>query len=378
MTARTAARPHRRLTVLFVDTGSGWRGGQRQVFWLAQRMARLGHRPILALRPGAPLAVRAAENGLDVVPINPTISEAGPWTVMRLRRVIRRERVDIVHPQTSHAIGLAALAALGTRARMVIARRVTFPLRGNVGTRWKYRRADAVIAVCRAAVPGLIEGGVEPQRVEVIPSGVDLSRRVEPASPEMLAAFGVPAGAPLVVMVAAIAPMKDPLTFVRAVAVARRTVPELHALLVGEGPLRAEVEAAVRELGLEGGFHLTGFRADADAFLAAADVVALSSAAVGEGIAGVLIDAISFGRPVAATRGGGISEVVEDGVSGFLVPVGDSDALGRAIARLAADPALAARMGAAGLARASEFSIERTVERTIAVYERLAPPQGTA
>lgn len=372
MTARATARSPRRLTVLFVDTGTGWRGGQRQVFWLVQRMARLGHRPILALRPGAPLAVRAAEIGLEVVPISPTLSEAGPWTVMRLRRLIGREHVDVVHPQTSHAIGLAALATVGTRARLVIARRVTFPLRGNVGTRWKYGRADAVIAVCRAAVPGLLEGGVDPERVEVIPSGVDLSRRVTPASRETLATFGVPEGAPLVVMVAAIAPMKDPLTFVRALAAARRSVPALHALLVGDGPLRSEVEAAVRELGLEGAFHLTGFRSDADAFLAAADVVALSSAAVGEGIAGVLIDAISFGKPVAATRGGGIPEVVEDGVSGFLVPVGDAEALGAAIARLAGDRELAARMGAAGLARAPEFSIERTVERTLAVYERLA------
>jgi glycosyltransferase involved in cell wall biosynthesis len=277
-----------------------------------------------------------------------------------------------VHPQTSHAIGLAALATVGSRARLVIARRVTFPLRANVGTRWKYRRADAVIAVCRAAVPGLVERGVEPSRVAVIPSGVDLARRIVPASPETLAGFGVPLGAPLVVMVAAIAPMKDPLTFVRAVAAARRDVPALHALLVGEGPMRGAVEALSRELGIVDALHLTGFRPDADAFLAAADVVALSSAAVGEGIAGVLIDAISLGKPVAATRAGGIPEVVEDGVSGVLVPVGDGEALGRAIARLVTDRALAARMGAAGLARAPDFSIETTVARTIEVYERLA------
>ena len=131
------------------------------------------------------------------------------------------------------------------------------------------------------------------------------------------------------------------------------------------------METLLRELGLEAAFHLSGFRADADSLMRAADAVALSSDGSAEGIGGVVIDAISFGKPVAATAAGGVPEVIENERTGLLVPVGDAEALGMAIARLFADPALAARLAAAGLARAPDFSIERTVDGTMAVYQRL-------
>jgi glycosyltransferase involved in cell wall biosynthesis len=322
----------------------------------------------VAARPGEPLATRLAARGVPVIPLAP-LSEVDPRAVARLRGVIRREGVQIVHAHTGHAVSLAALATLRSPARVVVTRRVDFPLRRSWGTRWKYGRADAVIGVCRTAAESVRRLGIDPARVHVVHSGVDLGRRIEPAGREALEALGVPAGAPLVVQVAALVDHKDPLTFVRAMAVARERVPAAHALLVGEGGMRPAVEAELDALGLRGVVHLTGYRTDADALIAAADVVTLSSTA--EGIAGVLIDAISLGKPVAATRTGGVPEVIVDRECGLLVPVGDAKALGEAIARLLTDRALARRLGEAGLARAPEFSIERTVERTIAVYRRL-------
>jgi glycosyltransferase involved in cell wall biosynthesis len=288
-----------------------------------------------------------------------------------LHRCIRRERVQIVHAHSGHALALGALAAMGTSAKLIFARRVISPLRPNGASRWEYHRADHAIAVSHAAVRGLVEAGMDPARVDVVHSGVDLTRTVAPASPDALAALGIPAGAPLVVMVAAITSMKDPLNFVRAVAVARASVPRMHALLVGDGALRPQVESLVRELALGDVFHLSGFRSDADSLMKAGDVVALSSNAQAEALGTVLLDALAFGKPVAATTAGGIPEVIEHGKQGLLSPIGDSDALGAAIARLLGDRELAARMGAAALERAPEFSVERTVERTIAVYEKV-------
>jgi glycosyltransferase involved in cell wall biosynthesis len=178
----------------------------------------------------------------------------------------------------------------------------------------------------------------------------------------------VPDRAPLVVMVGALTCVTDPSTFVRAVAVATRRVPELRALLVGEGHLRATVEAEVRALELDRSFRLTGFREDHDSFIAAGDVAALSSTL--EGTPGVLLDALALGRPIAATAAGGVAEIVQDGVSGLLTPVGDPELLGGSIARILLDPALAARMSTAARARAQHFSIDETVDRTIAAYER--------
>ena len=356
------------LHVLHIDTEHGWRGGERQALWLAGELARRGHRSVVAARAGEPLARRAEEAGLDVAFCSP-LGELDPRAALQLRGVIRREQIDVVHAHTAHAVAAGALATIGTRTPMVVARRVDFPLRANVGTRWKYGRAAAIIAVSQAVRRVLVEGGINPSLVTVVPDGVDVHRDVSPASAETLVELGVQPQTPLVVQVAQLVGHKDPINFVRAVAHARRIVPNLQALLVGEGSLRGEVEREIHTLMLDGVIHLAGYRTDADALLAAADVVALSSRE--EGMGSVLLDALAFGRPVAATRAGGIPEVIVDGDCGLLADTRDPEGLGAAIARLITDSELAARLTSRARARADEFSVERMTDRTIEVYERV-------
>jgi glycosyltransferase involved in cell wall biosynthesis len=205
--------------------------------------------------------------------------------------------------------------------------------------------------------------------VTVVPDGVDIHRAPAPASKETLLSLGVQPAAPLVVQVAQLVGHKDPINFVRAVAHARRIVPELQALLVGDGPLHGDVAREIHTLMLDGAIHLAGYRLDADGLLAAADVVALSSRE--EGMGSVLLDALAFGRPVAATRAGGIPEVIVDGECGLLADIRDPEGLGAAIARLITDRQLAARLASRAGARAKDFSVERMTDRTIEVYERV-------
>jgi glycosyltransferase involved in cell wall biosynthesis len=273
-------------------------------------------------------------------------------------------------------MGLAALASLGTRAKIVFARRVTTPLRKNRPTRWKYARAARLISVSRAGVDGLLRAGVKPDRVRVVPSGVPLAKPAAPATTELLASFGVPPGAPLAVLVASLSAAKDPLTFVHAIDIARREVPALHALIVGDGPLRDALAAKIGALGLEGFVHLTGFRSDPESIEAAASVVVLTSKSL-EGTPGVLLDALALGKPIVTTNVGGVPEVIEDGVSGLIVGIGDANALGSAIARVLLDPALAARLSAGARERAPMFSIENTVDRTMDVYRELLAERVT-
>lgn len=358
------------LVVLYVDINTEWRGGQRQLLWMGEGLRRHGGRPLFALRTGVPLAERARAVGIEVIAIDPLIAEWGPWTVLRLRRVIRRERVAIVHAQSGHTMALAALASLGTPARVVFARRVTTPLRRNRPSRWKYARAKRLISVSRAGVDGLLRVGVDPARIRVVPSGVPLANPAAPATPELLASLGVANGAPLAVMVGSLSAAKDPSTFLRAIAVARRDVPSLHALLVGDGPLRDALREEIHTLGLDEVVHLTGFRTDPESLEAAASVVVLTSRSL-EGTPGVLLDALVLGKPIVATNVGGVPEVIEDGISGLIAPIGDADAIGAAIARVLLDAALAVRLRAGARERAPMFSIERTVSRTMEIYREL-------
>jgi glycosyltransferase involved in cell wall biosynthesis len=137
--------------------------------------------------------------------------------------------------------------------------------------------------------------------------------------------------------------------------------------MVGEGPLRQVALEAATQLGLERVVMLTGFRRDSDELLAAARVATLSSAE--EGMGSVLLDAMAFGVPIAATRAGGIPEVVVDGETGLLSPPGDARALAEHVVRLLSDRELAASLVTRARERVKEFSVERMVERTLEVYE---------
>jgi glycosyltransferase involved in cell wall biosynthesis len=353
-------------TILHIDTERGWRGGERQVLWLAESLIRSGNKCIIAARPDGPLATRAAERGLHVFPCSP-LAEFDPITALRLRRLIKREGIQIVHAHTAHAAALAVTCA--GDAETVITRRVDFRIGRGWFSQLKYRRAAAVIAISDAVSRVLVAGGVDESKIEIIPSGIDLHRTVQPADRQTLQSLGIPENAPLVVMIAALVNHKDPLTFVSAMKDVVAAVPRAHAMIVGEGPLRPAVEQSISELGLTGRIHLAGFREDADSILAAADAVALSSRE--EGLGTVLIDALWMGKPIAATRAGGIPEIIQHGSSGLLASVENAAELGDAISRLLTDEVLRSRLALGGRARAAMFSVERTAARTSMVYDRV-------
>jgi len=310
--------------------------------------------------------LRAIELGLRVLPCSPRW-EFDPVAASMLSRFIRREGIQVVHAHTAHAASIALLCA--GDAQTVITRRVDFRVGRDWVSKLKYRRASAVIAISDAVADALVASGIDSRQIEIIPSGIDLTRCVPTADNRTLRLLGVPENAPLVVMVAALVRHKDPLTFVRAMKSVVSAIPDAHALMIGDGPLRPDVERAIAQSGLGGNVHLAGYRNDADTLLTAADVVALSSRE--EGLGTVLIDALWMGKPVAATRAGGIPEIVEDGSCGLLSPPEDGPALGSTISRLLMDGALRTRFSIAGRVRASAFSVERTASRTALVYERV-------
>ncbi len=355
--------------VVHVDTERTWGGGQRQLVALAVGMRRRGIPSWVAARPRTQLATALASEGVSVLGLSPAF-EWDPLAAARLRGLLRRVRADVVHAHAAHAVATAAWASVGTGARLLVSRRVALPLRGNPLSRWKYARSARFIAVSERVRGALCARGVEPERVSVVRSGVDLRARVSKAGADTLRSLGVRPGEALVVMVSSlIPPHKDPETFLEALAAAREAGVAFRALLVGDGPLAGRAARLRRRLGLESVVRLTGFRCDAVELLAAADVAVLSSR--DEGLGTTLLDAMAAGVPVVATAAGGVREVVQDGVDGLLVPVGDGRALGAAIARVLRAPDLRASMVAAARRRVEQFSVEHTVDGTLEVYRSL-------
>jgi glycosyltransferase involved in cell wall biosynthesis len=168
--------------------------------------------------------------------------------------------------------------------------------------------------------------------------------------------------------VAALAPHKGQRHLIDAMRGVVRELPDARLLIIGDGELRDALQERIAALGLERHVTLTGFRHDALGVVRSVDLCVMSS--VTEGLGSAILEAMACERAVVGTRAGGIPEVIEDAVTGLLVPPRDHDAMADAIVALLRDPERRTRMGAAGRARVvSAFSVDALVQRTIRVYE---------
>lgn len=362
------------IRVLHVDSERSWRGGERQVLELMRRQRRRGDEPHLAAPPDGALTARAIEEGFPAH----GVAMRGTWdagAVLALAGLHRRLRPDVVHWHAARAHALGALAALlAPGPRRVLSRRVDFPVRRTPGSRLLYALPiDAIAAISNGVRDALVRSGVDPARIRVVPSGVDLAPFEAPFDrARARERHGIEPGDVIALNVAALAPHKSQTTLLRAAAVARERAPALRVWIVGEGALRGALEAEHRALGLGDTVRFLGFREDVVELLRAADLFVISSYL--EGLGTSILDAMAAGLPVVGTRVGGIPEAVRDGETGLLVRPRDPGALADALVALAHDPARRAAMGARGREEARGHSAERTEELTRALYESLIRP----
>ena len=357
------------MRVVHVDSASGWRGGQNQVLLTAQGMAARGHAVVLACQRGGMLEARAREAGLDVRPLS-FRGDLWPGAAWGLASLLRGFRADVAQLHDPHAVSAGVLAhALGVRTKLVATRRVDFHMRSWLSRR-KYRMAAPVITVSQAIARVLEADGFFPRDVRVVYEGVP-DRSPQPGGREALRDLGVPDDALVVGNVAALTDHKDHETLLAAAVGVVARVPSARFVIVGDGELRAPLEARAQALGLRDRCVFAGFRTDLDRLIPAFDVFCLSSRM--EGLGTSLLDAMAFGRPVVATRAGGIPEAVADGVTGRVVPPRDASGLADALAGVLRDGPTRAALGAAGRQRFLErFTAERMVEGTLAVLQEVA------
>ncbi len=299
-------------------------------------------------------------------------------TVRRLRRWLGEERIDVLHAHDIYSNILGALTVTrGGPTRLIVSRRwglTHYPAHFRLANRFAYHRADAVLANSEGVAASLRqEEGVPDGRIVVVPNFADAAvfgpeRPGERAALRL--ALGVPEPALVIGTVANLRPVKDQATLLRAVAALPVGAQPVHAVLIGEGPNRSGLEALARQLGIAGRVHLVGAILDASRHHRAFDISVLSS--VSEGFPNTLVEAMAAGRPVVATRVGGVPDAVREGETGFLVAAGDHVGFAARLERLIADPALRARMGRAGHALAtSQFHERAVMPRLEALYRRL-------
>jgi glycosyltransferase involved in cell wall biosynthesis len=223
---------------------------------------------------------------------------------------------------------------------------------------------DAVIAVSEAQLPLLRRLGYRSDAIRIVPNGVEVTVVTRPPR-EVREALGIGPSELLALLVATLRPEKRGELFAAAVRRAHAADPRVRGVIAGGG---SEFERVRAFAGDDGVVQVLGPRDDVPDLMGAADVVCLVSDA--EGVPMVLLEAMAVGRPVVATRVGGVSEAVEPEETGLLVPPKDEAALAAALLRLAANPGLRRRLGENGRQRHREcFGIDRMVEEYAQVFE---------
>ncbi len=358
------------LKTLHVDSEKLWGGGQRQVVGLMTYLRDWGHEVKIVCRPSSKLEQWARSNGVESISVDMK-STLSLSSVLALKSVFEREMPDIIHLHASraHVLGSAAAKLSGARA-VVATRRMDDPIKmlwPNTSAYGKW--TTALVAISSAVRDVMIDCGVDPAKIRLIPSGTDVDRFENAQSDETLRSrLGIDASLPLVCAAATLAERKGIRYLIEAAAILAKTNTPVHLIIGGDGEQRDELECLSRKLGV--GASFVGFYDDLPALLASIDVFVMPSLSEGLGVA--VLEAMAAGKPVVASAVGGLKESVLDGATGFSVPPSDAGAIADAIAKLISDPSMAKTYGLSGRARVREkFSLENMARLNEKLYYEL-------
>jgi glycosyltransferase involved in cell wall biosynthesis len=368
----------RTIQVVHVAGSAEWGGGERYLELFVRHVDRERFTLAVIAPAAGPLCARLEALGVEVhiVDLGALISLRA---IARLTARLRRLAPAIVQSHgarsnfyTRIAARLAGVPAVVSTVHNALGDYPVSPPRFAL-----YRAMDRLTLPLTAYVVCVAAALARdyPGRAVVIHNGIDLDDfdpgAVAGTAAEVRRGLGL-GGGPVVGFVGRLTPQKDPLTFVRVLAALRQARPEIQGLVVGDGPLRPEVEQAARAHGLGSSCRFLGERDDIAALLVAMDVFVLTS--VSEGFPFVVLEAMAMERPVVATGVNGVPEIVEDGVTGRLVPRGDAATLARAALEILDAPEAGRGMGRAGRQRVvARFTAQRMVAEAQALYVRLLP-----
>lgn len=367
------------MSLFQIDAGKEWRRGQRQSLFLAKELKRNRYSFQFVVQPRSPLHQKAVEAGLPVLPLKIS-SEADALSILRLSLAMKRKKCRLVNFHDAHSVAVgSAAASLAKVPLRVISRPVDFPVRKNMLSRRKYtKNVDAIIVISDGVKNVLVKGGIDSQLIRVIPDGIDFSPYEDKTSKDYLRQeLSFAPDEFLVGMVAQLSDDKGLRYLIQTSKLLKEHTPKIKIIIVGEGPLRMEMNKHVKEIQGEDMVlvFFLGFQDDIPQILNSLDVFVLSSDH--EGVGPIILDAMACRLPVVATRVGGIPEVVVHQKTGLLVMPQRPKSLAKAILKMYEDRELAHRLGQKGYDIVyQKLSAEAMALKAIDLYEKLAKKKG--
>jgi glycosyltransferase involved in cell wall biosynthesis len=354
-------------------------GAEKQMVMLAKGLpADRFHVQVATLTRMGPLLSELADAHIHVSAMNKRL-KLDPQALARLVSFLKQNRFDVVQTWIFAANTYGRVAARLARVPIVITTEMAVDLWKGPRERFIDRRTsrwcDRVVGNSHAVVDYYRSLGVPDDRLTMIYSGIAEDEPPLVDSAALRAEFGFAVDAPLVLFAGRLAEQKRIDDLLKALDLLQHVQPDVRTLIAGDGPLRPRLEETAGLYCLEGKVRFLGHRDDVPRLMAAADLVVLASAY--EGLPNLILEAMRFRKPVVATSAPGTTEVVVDGQTGTLVPVGQPQLLARAIRDIVRDPALGRSLGEAGRERVDRvFPSRLMIDRFAQLYEELARQKG--
>lgn len=360
-----------KLTIVHVDCGREWGGGQAQVYMLLDGLRAAGNRNILLCRSGCPLGQRASEEGIASVAKATFGTVTMPRVVGILQRVLEVEQPDLLHLHDSraHSIGALFAARVPDRPKIIVSRRVAFRSQPGTFSKWKYRHgADRYIAISQAAAETILLHGISKDKISVIPSCYavepDMRRK---GTGNFKSGLGLPPDTFLIGTIGSLSRIKGHGILIDALTGLLKDHPEIALVIAGDGPQKGSLKKRIKELNLESRVHLLGFIEDLTPVYSDLDMFVIPSLA--EGLNTSLLQAMAWEIPCVASDVGGVPEAIENQQEGLLVPPDDVEALQSAMRQLLQQPQWADTLAQAAREKATaRFSKSHMVNGTEGVY----------
>ena len=362
-------------TVLHFSSEKGWRGGEQQIAYLINELEKLNVKNFVACRAGSAFEKHCKDNSIEHISL-PFKSSYEIGTALQVKKICKYIGVDILHMHSSrgHTIGVIS-SIFGNKSKLILSRRVDFPVKNNLFSSWKYNypKIEKIICVSdkiRQILTPFIKNN---DKLEVAHSGIDIKRFENKTDHNILhTEYNLENDIKIVANISALAEHKDYFTFIDTVEEFKtiNTKHKVKFFIIGEGELREKIETYISQKGLSNDIILTGFRKDIPKILPELDVFLMTSKE--EGLGTTVLDAFANNIPVVATAGGGIPEMVINEKTGLLYPIKDAKGLAQGLDRVLNDSLLKEKLTTGAYSRLLEnFTKEQTARKTYDIYHEV-------
>ena len=353
--------------ILHIATALSWRGGEQQAAYLLEELAEEID-AVMLCSTGSKMAEFCEAKGFHYVTQKKKSSLDLAYS-KKIKTLCVERKIDLIHVHDAHAHTFSILAAsiFGNKTPIILSRRVDFPIKENLFSKFKYNHSSIKKIICVSdTIKRITAVGIkDPSKLATVYSGIDLEK-FKPASGKLRKELGIDRGTFLIGNTSALADHKDYFTFIDVAEKIIAYHNNCHFVVMGDGPMKDEILAFAAAKKLNNRVTFTGFRTDIPEVLAELDLFLITSKT--EGLGTSILDAFACKVPVVGTAGGGITELVENEKTGLLCEVKNVQQIAGAVERMMSDTALRKKCVIEAQNKVQLFSKQQTAQTTLKYY----------